>query len=80
MFDDFDDTASFLDDLEEEDSGLILDDVSAPPRRRGRRSRSSGGFLGLTGVQGFIISAMIFFQVGIIGFFFMLVTQKMVIR
>lgn len=77
MFDNFDDAASFLDELEKEDSGLVLDDVSAPKSRRPSRSRSSGGFLGLTDLQSFILSAMLFFEVGIIGLFFMLVTQKM---
>lgn len=75
MFDDFDDTASFLDDLEDE-PGLILDDVS-PPAPRGKGGRSSGRILGMTDIQSFIISALLFFEVGIMGYFFMIVANKM---
>jgi hypothetical protein len=69
------DSSVFLDELEAEDK-------SPPPSQRGsgqtRRASTSQGFMGMTPIQTFIISAMFFFIVCLIGFFFMMVTGKMV--
>jgi hypothetical protein len=80
MVDDFldaGDSSSFLDELEEEDK-------SPPPSRKKSRKKSRGtssskGFLGMTPIQTFIISAMFFFIVCLVGFFFMIFTGKMVV-
>jgi hypothetical protein len=80
MTDDFMDTrdsSAFLDDLVSEDS-----EPSPPPpkkSRKGLKRSKSQGFLGMTPVQTFIISAMFFFIVCLLGFFFMMFTGKMVV-
>jgi hypothetical protein len=71
------DSSAFLDDLIAEDS-----DLNPPPRKKsgGSKKKSmSGGILGMTPVQTFIISAMFFFIVCLIGFFIMMFTGKMVV-
>lgn len=77
MLDDFDDTSSFLDDLEAEDNGFAFDDEEPSPSASPRRRRGFNGLLGMTPVQTFIISMMLFFEVCFIGYFFMLVAGKM---
>ena len=79
MLDDFDDTSSFLDDLEAEDSGFSFDEDEelSTSSSSGRRSRGFKGLLGMTPVQTFILSMMLFFEVCFIGYFFMLVANKM---
>ena len=80
MTDDFMDTrdsSAFLDDLIAEDS-----DLTPPPRKKGvskSKKTKSGGFLGMTPIQTFIISAMFFFMVCLFGFFVMMFTGKMVV-
>lgn len=77
-FEDLQDSNTFLDDLEEDDS---------PPKpkktSRGLPSFSSSGsakgFLGMNPIQTFIISALFFFSVCILGFFFLLITGKIVL-
>jgi len=79
MVDDFldaGDSSVFLDELEAEDN------APPPPQqepKRGGRLSTSLGFLGMTPIQTFILSAMFFFSVCIIGFFLMMVTGKMVV-
>lgn len=71
------DSSAFLDDLIAEDS-----DLKPPPSKKtgGSQKKSGfGGFLGMTPVQTFIISAMFFFIVCLIGFFIMMFTGKMVV-
>jgi hypothetical protein len=71
------DSSAFLDDLIAEDS-----DLNPPPRKKsgGSKKKSmSGGILGMTPIQTFIISAMFFFIVCLIGFFIMMFTGKMVV-
>ena len=75
MVDDFQDASDssvFLDELEAEDR-------SPPPSPKGSMGSTSRGLLGMTPIQTFIISAMFFFIVCLIGFFFMMVTGKMVV-
>jgi hypothetical protein len=74
MLDDFEDlnTAKFLDEIEEEDT-------APPPRARSRRRSSTRRFLGMTPIQLFIISIELFAMVCILGFFLMIVTEKMVL-
>ncbi len=83
MLDDFEDldSSAFLEDLEVE----LEEEFQEPaPERKPRRSRSSGGssgperrIMGMTAMQRMVISAMFFGMVCIMGFFFMIVTQKM---
>jgi hypothetical protein len=71
------DSSAFLDDLIAEDS-----DLNPPPSKKngGNQEKSkAGGFLGMTPIQTFIISAMFFFFVCLIGFFIMIFTGKMVV-
>lgn len=71
------DSSAFLDDLIAEDS-----DLNPPPQKKSggsRKKSKSGGILGMTPVQTFIISAMFFFIVCLIGFFIMMFTGKMVV-
>ena len=78
MVDDFldmQDSSSFLDELEAEESAPS---PKRTPKRKRRRSKSSG-FLGLTSKQTFIISALLFFLVCSVGLLFMLITGKMVL-
>ncbi len=77
MADDFPetrDTASFLDSIEEEG-----DKPPAPSPKKKISADSPKGLLGMTPVQTFVISALFFFIVVAVGFFLMLVTNKMVI-
>jgi hypothetical protein len=78
-FEDLKDSNTFLDDLEEDD---------APPKpkkkRKGRPSFSSSsgsakGFMGMSPIQTFIISALFFFSVCVLGFFVLLITGKIVL-
>ncbi len=71
-FQDVSDSSVFLDELEAEDR-------RPPPSPKRSRGSTSQGFLGMTPIQTFIISAMFFFIVCLIGFFFMMVTGKMVV-
>ena len=71
--DDLHDTSAFLDELEEEDAAP----APAPPPRRSRRSHGSRSFLGMTPSQLFIIALELFMIVCILGFFLMIVTEKM---
>ncbi|MGD8458233.1 MAG: hypothetical protein PVF83_17795 [Anaerolineales bacterium] len=76
-FSDVKDSSAFLEDLIAEDSEL-----SPPPRKKSvgkRKTTKSGGFLGMTPIQTFIISAMFFFMVCLFGFFIMVFTEKMVV-
>ena len=78
MSDDFsnlDDAAAFLDELEEED---ILGAAPAAPKRARRRAKPKKLF-GMTPVQLFVIAIEVFAMVCILGFFFMIVTEKMVL-
>jgi hypothetical protein len=71
------DSSAFLDDLIAEDSNL-----TTPPRKKsGRKEKKpkSGGFLGMTPIQTFIISAMFFFMACLFGFLVMMFTGKMVV-
>ena len=79
MSDDFsnlDDATTFLDELEEED--FLGDAASAAPKRARRRAKPRKLF-GMTPVQVFVIAIEIFAMVCILGFFFMIVTEKMVL-
>lgn len=71
------DSSDFLDDLVSEDS----EPAPHPPKKSGKGLKRSKfqGFLGMTPVQTFIISAMFFFIVCLLGFFFMMFTGKMVV-
>jgi len=78
MVDDFldmQDSSSFLDELEAEESAPP---AKRTPKRKRRRSKSSG-FFGLTSKQTFIISALLFFLVCSVGLLFMLISGKMVL-
>ena len=80
MSDDFmdaKDSSAFLDDLIAEDNNL-----TPPPRKKsggGQKKSKSGGFLSMTPIQTFIISAMFFFMVCLLGFLAMMFTGKMVV-
>lgn len=87
MVDDFldmQDSSSFLDELEAEESAPP---AKRTPKRKRRRSKSkrkrkrskSSGFFGLTSKQTFIISALLFFLVCSVGLLFMLISGKMVL-
>jgi hypothetical protein len=78
MNDDFsnlDDAAAFLDELEEED---IMGSAPAAPKKARRKARPKKLF-GMTPAQIFVIAVEIFAMVCILGFFFMIVTEKMVL-
>ena len=79
MSDDFsnlDDAAAFLDELEEED---ILGGSPSPAPKRARRRAKPKKLFGMTPVQLFVIAIEVFAMVCILGFFFMIVTEKMVL-
>ena len=73
-FPDLRDSSSFLDELEEEENK-----PAAQSPKGNTQTESSTGFLGMTPVQTFIISALFFFITSIVGFFLMLLAGKMVI-
>lgn len=78
MVDDFldmQDSSTFLDELEAEESAPP---PKSTPKIKRRRSKSSG-FFGLTSKQTFIISALLFFLVCSVGLLFMLISGKMVL-
>lgn len=66
--DDLGDTNSFLDDIDEDDAPSSPKPIFSIP----------GRVLGMSPVQLFVISVELFFMICIIGFFFMMVTGKMV--
>lgn len=78
------DSSAFLDELIAEDEE---DDSTPPPTpkrkgvgsAKGQESSSGTGFLGMTPVQTFIISAMFFFIVLLLGFLLLMFTGKMVV-
>ena len=77
-FEDLQDSAAFLDDLEEDDA--------PPPKEKKKRAKrsfassgSSKGFMGMSPIQTFIISALFFFSVCVLGFFSLLITGKVVL-
>jgi hypothetical protein len=71
-YQDVSDSSVFLDELEAEDR-------SPPPSQQKSKAATTRGFMGMTPIQTFILSAMFFFIVCLIGFFFMMVTGKMVV-
>ena len=75
-FPDLRDSSSFLDELEEEENKPA---APSPKGNTQTQTESSTGFLGMTPVQTFIISALFFFITSIVGFFLMLLAGKMVI-
>ncbi len=82
-FQDMQDSSSFLDELEAEESAPQPERTpkrkpKRTPKRKKRRS-TSNGFLGLTSKQTFIISALFFFLVISVGLLFMFITGKMVV-
>ncbi|MFC1936796.1 hypothetical protein ACFLYP_03925 [Chloroflexota bacterium] len=64
------DTSAFLDELEDEEK------PKPSPKRRSRRSMR---ILGMTPIQMFVISIELFLMVCILGFFFLIITDKMVL-
>lgn len=75
MLDDFQDmgnTAAFLDELEEEEAA-----AAKPKKAHRKRAKKRGA--GLTPFQLFIISIEVFAMVAILGTFFLIIMQKMVI-
>lgn len=82
-FQDMQDSSSFLDELEAEESAPPPERISKrKPKRKPKRKRkrsTSNGFLGLTSKQTFIISALLFFFVCSVGLLFMLISGKMAI-
>jgi hypothetical protein len=82
-FQDMQDSSSFLDELEAEESAPPPERISKrKPKRKPKRKRkqfTSNGFLGLTSKQTFIISALFFFLVCSVGSLFMFITGKMVV-
>ena len=83
MLDDYQDmgnTAAFLDELEEEEAANAAPKKSRRKKEKKRKSKSkSSSKSKLTPFQLFIISIELFAMVAILGMFFMIITQKMVI-
>ena len=78
-FQDMQDSSSFLDELEAEESAPPPERKPKRKPKRKRRRSTSNGFLGLTSKQTFIISALFFFLVCSVGLLFMFITGKMVV-
>jgi hypothetical protein len=76
MLDDFDDldSAAFLEDLEDELTAPAAAATAASPRRSPRRRDRR--ILGMNAIQRFVISLMLFSSVCLLGFFFLLITEK----
>jgi hypothetical protein len=74
-FEDLKDSSTFLDNLEEDDTTKKEKKVKKGPPSF-LSSGTSKSFLGMTPIQTFIISALFFFSVCVLGFFFLLITGK----
>jgi hypothetical protein len=71
------DSSVFLDELEAEDRKPSTSSQESVGRKGGLSTFQ--GFMGMTPIQTFIISAMFFFIICLIGFFLMMITNKMVV-
>jgi hypothetical protein len=79
-FEEFDNTAAFLDELDMEDTEIDMEmELDEEPPRRSRKSMPAKRLMGMTPVQWFVISFEVFLMVAIMGLFFMIITGKMVL-
>ena len=85
MTDDFlnsGDSSAFLDELIAEDKEPPpppLPQRKSPKSSKGRKQSKSKSFMGMTPMQTFIVSAMFFFIILLLGFLFLMFTGKMVV-
>lgn len=76
---DFRDSATFLDELEDGDIDLESDSGERAPKLKRKAQVKERGLFGLQPGQAFIIAAMLFFLVCLVGAAVMILTEKMVL-
>jgi hypothetical protein len=76
---DFRDSATFLDELDDGDLDFESEPSKHSPKSKGKVQVKERGLFGLQPGQAFIIAAMLFFLVCLVGAAVMIITGKMVL-